>query len=227
MRILGVDPSMNGTGFVVMDLDDDYNVSSLMLYGVCTTKKWCIETDRVQVFHTGSKYTSKNIYDREDITNDIISSKLDGVDVCAMEDFAYDVVNGGNQISNTILQLAEFIGSMRKSIYNRGIPIYRFPPTTVKAFATNSGGASKYMMLLAFKQKFPELFPPEIETDLKLDASPQTDINDAFWMAETLRCRLAYENSKLDDEEIIKKLTTSASKNSGAIMDIIPETPIV
>ena len=38
MKILGVDPSINGTGFTIMELDDKFDILRLDMYAVCTTK---------------------------------------------------------------------------------------------------------------------------------------------------------------------------------------------
>ncbi len=212
---------MNASGICVMDLADDMSVKSLMFHAYDIRKKWCKNIKNMNITCVGTKYAKMTIYRREIIANEIIHNFTEGVKHVAFEDFAY----GEAGESSSVFQLAEFIGSTRRTFYDRGIPIDRYSATAVKAFATGNGSAGKYMMMLAFQRRYPALWLPEIESELKLDDSPQTDIVDAFWMAEVLRCRLAIEKGIQLDPVLEKHMREPASKGSLPLLESPRELP--
>jgi Holliday junction resolvasome RuvABC endonuclease subunit len=222
MIIAGIDPSMNSSGVCKMTLGDNYEVLKIDFYAYNMTKKWCFCKENINIECVGTSFGKKLIYERIDIVNSFLEDWLVGVEHCSFEDFAYDKAGNG---SGSILQLAEFIGAMRKKVHDMHIPIDRYSPTAVKVFATGTRTATKPMMMQAFEQKYPTLFNKLIFTDLKLDDSPQEDIVDSFWMAEVLRCRLAIEAKKPIDSALYLKMNTSSSKNTSALVESIREKP--
>lgn len=218
MIILGIDPSMDSSGMCKMTLDDSYEIIDIMFYAYNKTKKWCINTERVQIECFGTQYAKLPIYERIDKALAVFDGFIDDVDYASIEDFSY-----GSTKTNSTYQIGEFVGAIRRHLFSRGIKIDRYSPNSIKRFATGSHNASKFMMMLSFKQSYPQYFPPEIENDLKLDASPQTDLNDAFWICEILRNKLKMQAGIDVDSHIKESLTRHSTKKSKSLFDVIPE----
>lgn len=221
MIILGIDPSMESSGICKMYLDSEYNIEKINFYGYYKVRKWCIDTDSVKITCVGSNYNQLPIYERIDKAIGVFDQILNDVEMVSIEDFSY-----GSAVSNSTYQIGEFVGAIRKYIYDKKIPIYRYSPVSIKIYATGSHTASKFMMMQAFKQKFPEIFPPEIEDELKLNDSPQVDLNDAFWIADILRTSLKMSDQIEIDDDIEKKMTKNGKKGkkkTKSLSEIIPE----
>lgn len=217
MKILGIDPSMDSSGMCRMELDDNYDIIDLQFFGYNKTKKWCIQTPKVDITCFGTKYPKLTIYERIDRSLEVFDIALEGVEYVAIEDFSY-----GSAMTNSTYQIGEFVGAVRKFIFDKGISIDRYSPMSIKIFATGSHTASKFMMMHAYKTKHPDLFPTEIESDLKLNDSPQSDLNDAFWICEILRNKLKMQNGfEIDDD--VKASLTACKKKSTSLYDLVPE----
>lgn len=204
-----------------MDLDDNYDIMDMHLYGYNKTKKWCINTEKVHIECFGIAYNKLTIYERINLALDVLIKNTEGVDIVAFEDFSY----GSKESSNSIFQTGEFVGALRKSFYDRGITIDRYSPSSIKNYATGNGNAGKYMMLLAFQQKHPDLFYPEILNDLKLSETPQEDIVDAFWICEILRNKLRLENGLYVPDNEKNKILFPVTKGKHPIIESLRETP--
>ncbi len=220
MKIAGIDPSINSTGKCIMDLDDDtYEVKSIKFYGYSTVGKNQYNTDSVTVDHLGSKYTSKLMYERQDIAYNILKKDMEDVKHIAFEGYAF-----GKQGTRSLVQLGEFIGGMKKLFYDMGKGIILYPPKTVKKFATGNGNADKVLMCDSFKAVYSSLYPEEFN-EFKNYESPMADMVDAFWMAETLRNHLIYDilGEELLESGIVGLLEFKSTKKTLSIVD----TPLV
>lgn len=218
MKICGIDPSMNSSGKCIMELDDNtYDVLSVKFHGYCDTNKWCITGTNFEVFRVGTKYTKMNMFDRQNIAYDIILKDMEDIKFIAFEGYAFDV-----QQSNKIFQLGEFIGGIKKLFYDRNKGIIIYPPKVVKRFATGNGNADKCMMRKMFQEEFPQWYPEEFNTFIQ-DESPHSDLCDAFWIAETLRNHIKYENLGIKslDEGTVALLEWKADKKSHSIIETL------
>lgn len=218
MIIVGIDPSMESSGICRMELDDQFEIVDMVFYGYNKTKKWCINTDKVKISCFGTKYPKLYIYERIDLALGVFEQAIDGAEYVSIEDFSY-----GSTGANSIYQIGEFVGAVRKFVFDRGIKLDRYSPNSIKVFATSSHSASKFMMMHAFKQRYPDIFPMEIEDGLKLNDSPQTDLNDAFWIAEILRNKLKMQHGIEISKELEDPLTRTSKKGATSLLDILPE----
>jgi Holliday junction resolvasome RuvABC endonuclease subunit len=219
IRISGIDPSISGTGKCIMELDDDYNVNDIWFYGWTSTKNRSMECNNVKVFHVGTKYDTYSVLERQEIAYPLIHEGMDDVSFAAFEGYAF-----GKSATNSLVQLGEFNGGLKRELWRKNIGITIYPPAVVKRFATGKGTADKVMMSAAFKQCFPELYPYKAFDLLKQDDSPHADMVDAFWICETLRCHMKYHKLGRDTlpVEIIGLLESKSGKKAMSIV----ETPV-
>jgi hypothetical protein len=113
----------------------------------------------------------------------------------AFEGYAYSKAKTGpnkSQNSRGIFQLAEMVGSIKRSCYEAGIGVMIYPPTSLKKFATNDGNADKIKMWKYFKELYPTFYHPYLENIIDWE-NPCSDLVDAFWLCEALRNHLIYE----------------------------------
>jgi len=218
MKIAGIDPSINSSGKVIMDLcDDTYHIKSIKYYAYNSVKKNVIDSENVSVDYLGSNYTSKVMYDRQDIAYNILLKDMEDVKHVAVEGYAF-----GSTASRALIQMGEFIGGIKKTFYDLGKGVISYPPTAIKRFATNSGTSDKSAMVAAIKMKYLEYYPKEFDS-LKQYESPHSDMVDAFWIAEVLRNHLIYDvygSDKLPDD-IVTLLNYSSSKKVHSIVDTV------
>ena len=188
MKIAGIDPSMNSTGKCIMDLDDEtFDIKSIMFYGYHTTKVRSISGERLRIDHIGTKFTSYNMFERQDLAYNILATDMEDVRHIAFEGYAF-----GKTGTSSLIQLGEFNGGMKKFFYDQGKGIIIYPPTTIKHFATGSGAADKVGMVESFKKLYPCLYPESFNQLPQYD-SPHSDLCDAFWICEILRNQLKYD----------------------------------
>jgi Holliday junction resolvasome RuvABC endonuclease subunit len=216
MKIAGIDPSMNSTGKCIMELDDEnFSIKSISFYGYHTTKVRSISGGNVCIDHIGTKFTSLNMFERQELAYDILSKGMEDVKHIAFEGYAF-----GKKGTSSIIQLAEFNGGMKKFFYDQGKGLVIYPPTTIKHFATGSGAADKIAMVESFKKIYPELYPP-IFNEFPQYESPHADLCDAFWICETLRNHLMYDvlGSERVEKKVAGLLEYKASKKSSCIVE--------
>lgn len=226
MRIAGIDPSMKGTGMVIMDLDEKLEVSSILFRAFTTIEMYAIEHENVKIYHVApaTKYLAMSMPQRMSLAFPIIMREMEGVEYVGMEDYAYSKAKSG---SSSMIQVAEFCGGVRYELYKAGIGYLNYGICQIKRFATGKGSNddNKMPMCLAFKARFPQYYPAEAFSKLKQFESPMADICDAFWMCEILHQHLRFEKygpEGLDDTNRIF-LTTSATKDGAPLV----ESPII
>lgn len=199
-----------------MDLDDEtYEIKQLKFYGYHTTKVREFLGKNVSVKHLGSKYTSKVMFERQEIAYNILQDDMEDVQHVAFEGYAF-----GKQGTRSLVQLGEFIGGMKKMFYDMGKGIIIYPPKTVKKFATGNGNADKVLMCDAFKTLNPDLYPSEFQ-EFEQYESPMADMVDAFWIAETLRNHLIYDilGEECLDPGTVALLESKSTKKTESIVE--------
>lgn len=222
---MGLDASITSTGICIMNMRPDYTVQDVFFIGFTSTKKWIHDVgSNVTIKPLPADYKEHPYHYRGQIIHDMVHEMIGDIDFFAIEDYAFGA-------KGKIFDIAEYCGSIKDVYYRKNIPHKKYPPMTVKTVATSDGGADKMLMCQAFfKTKiastldsyFMEL--PEYE-------SPQADLVDAFWMAETARLELCYRetgkfpadlNSKLDSITTAIVTGKKSSKTAPAI-----EHPII
>lgn len=224
MKIAGIDPSIKSSGIVVMDLEDNLEVKDIQFYGYTTTKMYAVDEGNVHIAYlcAPDKYSALCMPERQRLTYDIISKRLEGVTFLGMEDYATSKAHTG---SGSILQIAEFCGGIRYLAYTKGLGIINFGIGQIKRFATGDGDADKISMCVSFKAEYPNLYPTEIFEKLKQYESPHNDLCDAFWMCEILRELMVLEKFGEDKLDPSKFALLTTTKTLGAIS--LAESPMM
>lgn len=224
MKIAGIDPSIKSSGIVVMDLDDNLEVKDIQFYGYTTTKMYAVDEGNVHIAYlcAPDKYSALCMPERQRLTYDIISKRLEGVTFLGMEDYATSKAHTG---SGSILQIAEFCGGIRYLAYTKGLGIINFGIGQIKRFATGDGDADKISMCVSFKSEYPNLYPTTIFEKLKQFESPHNDLCDAFWMCEILRELMVLEKFGEDKLDPSKFALLTTTKTLGAIS--LAESPMM
>lgn len=192
MKIAGIDPSINSSGKVIMDLhDDSFDIVGIEFYGYNKVKKLSCDIDNVHIGHVGTDYAEVSMMERQCRAYAQLDRGMDDVKYVAFEDYAYaKAKTGGN---NSIFQIGEFCGGARLHFYMQGKGIITYGIPQIKKFATGSGAAEKIAMCESFREHYPDLYPPYFDTFKKQYESPHADLCDAFWMCEILRNHLKYD----------------------------------
>jgi len=220
MKICGIDPSMNSSGKCIMELGpNNFSIIDIKFYGYNSVKIRCINEENVNLTSVGTKYLKSNMFDRQNIAYEIINEDMDDVKHVAFEGYAY-----GATKTNSIFQIGEFIGGMKKMFYDAGKGIMIYPPSVIKRFATGSGSADKTQMSAMFKEEYPQLYPKQFDK-LPQNDSPHSDLCDAFWIAEVLRTHIIYDT--LGAEALTEGKVTLIEHKSSKKIQSISETKII
>jgi Holliday junction resolvasome RuvABC endonuclease subunit len=174
---IGIDPSISNTGIVILNNN-------------CEFINWGESHNLVNkkiIKHCILRYTE--ITDK--IVN-LIEESLDSATelVICYEDYSFNSTNKS-------YSLGELGGVLKTALLQQNIPtkLYLVPPSTLKLFATGYGGATKEMMLEAYKKNTPQY------------VVPSGDIIDAYYLAE-MACYIKKQYPATlcrDKLEVIKK----------------------
>jgi Holliday junction resolvasome RuvABC endonuclease subunit len=191
MKLVGIDPSINGTGLCKFTLDDNFKIIKYDYLGFSTVKKH--ESNNIVCFR---KKDFKNDIDQNIFITEHVENFIDGVDYISMEDYAFAA-------TGRVFDIAEFVGGLKLMIYNKGIPLRMIEPTVVKKFATNHGNCDKISM----EDEYMKHDTLKLDKDLPQYKSPKADIIDAYYITDLLRLEIMLrfgivELKKLKQEEI-------------------------
>jgi Holliday junction resolvasome RuvABC endonuclease subunit len=170
--ILGVDPSLNGSGFLVMKNDkiiDHFFFSQV------------IKTVNASDGH-GMLNKSDGV-ERLLVIQNFFNELLDNYnfDYAAIEDYAYGAK------SNSTFQIGGIGEMFRLNLYTTGIPYREYEPTKVKKYATGNGTAEKSAMVVeAYKNGF----------DVSAYGKSGEDLADAYWISRMLSTELKLHKDK-------------------------------
>ena len=154
---MGVDPSIENTGCVVMNKD--------------YTQLGAIEPSRYVENRALLKHKVLRYGTIAHKLVELIWFPLEpgSTIILCYEDYSF-------HSTNKSYSLGEMGGVLKTALLTMpqiNVALYLVPPLTLKLFATGNGGASKNMMLKAFRGDIPEGYLP----------SPSTDIVDAYYLA--------------------------------------------
>ena len=176
MKVAGLDLSMNSSGIVKLELDDNCNIVKAERMGFTSVKK----NEGLNIFF----YKKTEFITRYDLTlwmNDKIQSFISDCDYIAVEDYAF----GANGV---VFDIGEFVGFVKISAFQKNIPLRLYDPNSIKKFATGSGNADKITMYDAFVKL--NTIKPDISTlpipTKGSGASPTSDVIDAHYIASLL-----------------------------------------
>ncbi len=184
MKIAGLDLSISGSGIVIEELDDQFNIINVEYHAFTTKKKvpWtnvlCCRKDDFNNQYARYKFITDNIVDW-----------CKDCEYIAVEDIA---THG----SGMIVDLSEFEGHVKMKLYDNGKKIRLYSPTTNKKFFSGRGSADKIGMREAFEAW------PEKKVDISdlpfvdkgTGIGPTSDIIDATALCEFLRKELRIRN---------------------------------
>lgn len=225
IKICGIDPSIKSTGKTIMELDvNTFDIRGVKYYGYCDTKVRCIVDDRIEIVYVGSKYSTLSVLERQDIAYNVLDIDMEDVKHVSFEGYAFSKVrkaSGAN--SRGMMQLGEFIGTMKHRYYVMGKGIVVYPSTTVKKLATNDGTADKLKMQAQLKHDYPDWHHPYFDNITKWE-NPCSDIVDSFWICEALRLHMKYD---VLGSTAMTEVELAAVQGHTAKSEPITETPIL
>jgi len=213
IKIAGIDPSITSSGKVIMEIDTtDFSILSIKLYAYHGAKIRSFEDDRLRVGHlkgVGNKmnYSKYSVLERQQLAYKELDLDMEDVTHVAFEGYAYSKAKGSGRSSNSrgMVQLGEFIGSLKYRYFSQGKGIMVYPPTSVKKLATGKGVADKVIMQKQFQHDYPDFYHEYLDNLIKWE-NPCSDICDAFWICESLRLHMKYDvlgSEALEPHELI------------------------
>jgi Holliday junction resolvasome RuvABC endonuclease subunit len=144
MKIVGVDPSLTGTGVAVIR---DGRFTGATVIKDSRWKKRAPQTERER-------------QERLDVILCRVSEWAVGADLVVLEGLSFDS-------HDTMRQLAGLSWLLRRQCWKADRPFVLVPPSTLKLWAVDHGKADKGVMLAAARETFPGV---EIEDDNAADA---------------------------------------------------------
>jgi len=210
MKICGADLSMNGSGLVSFELDDNFDIIKTEYLGFVQVKKH----ESKNVIH----YKKKDYESRYHISTMMLEKIKEFVkdsDYVAIEDYAFGA-------KGNTFDIGEFIGQIKMSLFESNFKMRLYDPNSIKKFATGKGNSDKISMYLSFKKD------TEVKPDLSSypvpnkggGVSPTSDIVDAYYIARLLRVEVMLrkgfvKTSELTEEEIsiFNRVTKSRPTN--------------
>lgn len=183
INYLGIDGSINGSGFTLLNCDDDFNILNITFVGFTKVKKRELHIPGVHILLLDKGYSDLPYHTRGKVIFDMVSKYIDfgSVNFAAIEDYSF------GSTGNTF-DIAEVIGSLKEEIYVRNIPLKKISPSSIKQFATSKGNADKILMGVHFnKEGLTQL------SDLTDFESPKADLVDSYWIAQLIRNEKYYQ----------------------------------
>ena len=88
MKIAGIDPSMNSSGKVIMDLDDEtFDIRDIQFYGYQPKLNAVLETEHVHIMCSGTDYDRMPMLVRQDRALAILDRDMEDVKYVSFEDY--------------------------------------------------------------------------------------------------------------------------------------------
>jgi hypothetical protein len=179
MKIVGLDLSINGSGCVSFELDNDLEIKNMKYLSFTTVKKNSFKTDTDGVLYFNKKQFG-NYFEQNRWMKDHIVDFCKGSEYISIEDYAYSA-------TGRVFSLAEFEGLVKYCLYDFGYKLRLYDICSVKMYACNNGTAKKEDMV--------DTFDKIRKNPLGLNffnrfGSPKEDIVDAFFLTELLQLEL-------------------------------------
>lgn len=204
MIICGIDMSVNSPAVVKFHLDDNYNVIYKDYLGFTQVKKYQCDN----ILHYNKKDFKDN-YAQYLYIKDNIESFIKGSDYVAIEGYSYNS-------TGRIFDIAEISGLVKISIYQFGIPLRIYEPSTVKISNRCKGNCDKISMEESYNKledKIDLFHLPAVYE--KKSGNPADNIIDAFTICNLLLVELKLRKELLKVDELephLKKIFTRIKK---------------
>ena len=198
MKILGIDASVNGSGFTLLETNDSFEVTNRTHIGFTKIKKKEYHSDNLHIILIPKSYGDYEYHHRGNIILNMVSKyiNLREIDYMGIEDYSF------GSVGNTF-DIAEFCGSIKQWFYTNNISFKKYSPSTIKQFATGKGAGDKVPMGMAYNKVIRGFYGlSDLLVELENYTSPKADIVDSFWIANLMRYELFYIKNK----EIINDL---------------------
>ena len=188
MRIIGIDPSINATGLYEMDLDDKtLDILSYDYKGFTQVKK----NETTEIVHYKKKDFKNNI-EQHIFMEEEISSFIYGADYVAIEGYAFNA-------TGRVFDIGEFVGGLKRMIYNEKILMRIYEPTVIKLASTNKGNCDKIRMC----DEYDKLYDGQLDLGhLPQYKTPKEDIVDAYYICKLLRLELMLRRGLIHLEKL-------------------------
>jgi len=201
MKIAGIDASINSSGVVIFELDDDLNVISQDYMGFTSVKK----NSSNKIHYYNAKDFSNYIHKNEFMIKHCMDF-IDGCEYVAIEDYAY----GKAGSAGLVFHIAEFCGAIKRDVVISNKKLRAYEPTTIKMFGALTGNADKYELYQCIlgmqEQKICTLNLNELPVvDKRIGVSPTSDIVDAWWIATLLTTELKLRKGLIELKSLPEK----------------------
>ena len=210
MIITGLDLSINSSGLVQLELDDNLDIVHVDFMGFTTVKK----NETVKVYHYKKNQFKTYLHQSEWMLEKSLEF-VEGSEYVAIEDFSFGS-------TGKVFQIAEWASLIKYHLFECDVKMRLIDPNSVKMFATGKGNCDKLRMYDSF-QDFtgtkPDLkYYPEVTKSN--GNSPTSDVVDAFYIAKILQLELklrkgiiALRDCNEDEIRIFNRVTKSHPVN--------------
>ncbi len=213
MKICGIDASINGTGIVKFELDDDLEITKKNYKAFTQVKKY---EEKNIVYHKKNQFKDQ-IVKNTWMINHIMDLVID-CDYVALEGYAYGA-------KGLVFNIAEFTGCLKDKIYhyihpfNQNIKMRIYDPGSIKILGCGKGSGDKISMGDAYVKEG-EGWKLDNLTQYK---SPKSDIIDAWYIAKLLLLELKLRKGIIQlkdlDEAKIRIMNRVTRANPTNILD--------
>ncbi len=180
-KIVGLDLSINGSGCVKFELDNNLDIIKKEYMSFTQVKK-----NETKNIHHFSKKQFRNSFEQEAWMVSHFFDFLEGCEYAAVEDYAFGA-------KGMVFNIGEFCGHIKRFLYwgwdnnNQGMNLRLYDPCSIKMWATDRGNATKEDMVDAYDKVHKDPFKL---TFLNRFGSPKEDIVDAYFIATLLQTEL-------------------------------------
>jgi hypothetical protein len=217
MKICGLDLSMNSSGLVSFELDEQLNVVAADYLGFTTVKKVASADSKIEF------YTKKDTdrYATSIWMTQKMLSFISGSSYLATEGYAYGA-------SGNTFDIGEFCGFVKMNAYKEGIPLRVYDITSIKKFATDKGTADKISMYDAFMKTPHANMISKLPVPTKgSGVGPTSDICDSYWISELLRTELRLRKGLIRLQDLSEEKISIFNRVTKAAPENILDTPFL
>ncbi len=175
--IAGIDYSLTGPAVCVFSGDGLFTFNQCNFYYLTDTKKYSRSYRSNIHGQLFAEYNAET--ERYKTIADWACNKLVGCSRIALEDYAYSRGHAGR-----VFHIAENTGVLKYKIWEMGLPIDTFSPTSIKKFATGKGNAKKTDMYEAFVRDTGVHLMGIM--NMKTLNNPITDIVDSYYICHKM-----------------------------------------
>jgi len=221
LKVLGVDPSLNGTALVVLAVGPHPKNYEMVDAIVFSDNKQAQKLKYVRPLDISTYDSEQTQLDRAHLVGCAIYdlwNKHETISHCGIEGYAY----GMRQKSRAVYQLGEVIGHIKRTVYEIGFPFQVLPPTKVKQFVTGNAHANKASMMVSVAKHYGMDFEPWL---INTTVTPGFDLADAYSVARVISTKVLIHRGVLSVRDSMdvsaneKKALMTAPKGSSSIFD--------